>query len=188
MTFILAPLGFASGTGSEQDTRYVVVVPLEHRSTMLSPCLVVRPLQSQIVRTYAEHVTIKNTTASPRERSRFTVMEPRCRHNHSMTCFTSKCPFDDDYFLEQLEAFMKDFPLRVNEVRMMHRCDMALSLVGCENLAAAYLYSGKLTHRRCEAMQVVHDRWERRRRANAIEIAIMMGETTHFPQNAAVSM
>ena len=109
----------------------------------------------------------------------------KCRHNHSMTCLDSKCPFDDDYFLEQLEAFMKDFPLRVNEIRMMHRCDIALSLVGCENLAAAFLYSGKVTHRRCEAMQVVHERWERRKRANAIEIAVMLG---NFPEKSSATL
>ena len=187
MISILAPLGSASGTGSEQGTRYAVVVPWEPRSTMLSPCLVVRPLQSQIVKTYVLPVTIKNTTASPRGKERFTPMG-KCKHTPGMPCFVSSCPFDDSHFLEQVEAYLKDFPLRMNEVRLLHRCDIALSLVGVENLAASFFYSGKVTRRRCEGMQVAHDRWERRRRANSIEIAIMMGETTHFPQNAAVSM
>ena len=108
----------------------------------------------------------------------------KCTHNHSMDCFGSNCAFDDNLFLQEVESFLKDFPLKMNEPRLLHRCDIALSLIGVENLAAAFMYSGKVTRRRCEGMMVAHERWERRRRANAIDIqAILAGKPLSFEQN-----
>ena len=140
------------------------------------------PWPFPICKHYAAAAMNRNQTAL---RERFIAMG-KCRHNMSMECFASKCPFDDNLFMEELEAFLKDFPLRMNEPRLLHRCDMALSLVGVENLAAAYLHSGKVTRRRCEGTMVAHDRWERRRRANSIDImAILAGKPLSFEQVAA---
>jgi hypothetical protein len=129
------------------------------------------PSHYPICRPYAGAAMKRNQTDF---RERFMIMK-RCSLNMSLECIASRCPFKDTYFLEQLEAFLKDFPLRVNEIRMMHRCDIALSLVGYEDLAASYVYTGRLTGRRCNAMQVVYERWDRRKRANAAEIAAIMG-------------
>ena len=113
----------------------------------------------------------------------------KCTHNHSMDCFGSNCAFDDNLFLQEVESFLKDFPLKMNEPRLLHRCDIALSLIGVENLAAAFMYSGKVTRRRCEGMMVAHERWERRRRANAIDIqAILAGKPLSFEQNHQLPM
>jgi hypothetical protein len=99
----------------------------------------------------------------------------RCRENPSMECSCiSDCPMTDSYFLEQIEHFLKDFPLRLNEVRLLHRCDLALSLKGYEHLVRQYLFDNRMTFRRCNALKVTHNRWKQRVQANAAEIAAMM--------------
>jgi len=72
------------------------------------------------------------------------------------------CPMGDDFFLEQVEAHVKDFPLRMNEPRLLHRCDISLSLKGHENLVRDWLFDHRMTRRRCEALRLTHTQWVRR--------------------------
>ena len=92
----------------------------------------------------------------------------------SMECSGSNCPLESDYFMEQVEHYLKDFPIRMNEIRLLHRCDLALSLKGHESIVRAFLFDHRITPRRCDALMATYHRWERRVQANAAEIVAMM--------------
>ena len=138
------------------------------------------PWPYQIYRRYAVAAMRRNQTDF-RERC---MAMTRCKENPSMECSCiSDCPMTDDYFLEQVEHFLRDFPLRMNEVRLLHRCDLALSLKGYEHLVRQFLFDSRMTHRRCNALKVTHIRWEQRVRANAAEIDAIMN---FMPENHQV--
>ena len=128
------------------------------------------PLKFQICKHYVNAATIKSQTAL---RGRFMIMK-RCSHNLSMECSGSNCPLESDYFMEQVEHYLKDFPIRMNEIRLLHRCDLALSLKGHESIVRAFLFDHRITPRRCDALMATYHRWEQRVQANAAEIVAMM--------------
>ena len=134
------------------------------------------PWKFQICRPYVTAATIKSQTDF---RERFTIMK-RCSHNMSMECSGSNCPLESEYFMLQIEHHLRDYPIQMNEIRLLHRCDLALSLKGHESIVRAFLFDHRITPRRCDALMATYHRWEQRVRANAAEIDAMMN---FIPEN-----
>ena len=87
--------------------------------------------------------------------------------------------------MEEVEHFLKDYPIKINEVRMLHRCDLSLSLKGHEWLVRRHMLDGLMTLRRCDALTTTYARWDARRKANAAELEKIMGHPAESGEWAA---